>query len=119
MPTLPAHAAMDQFAQTRDRQPVHAFTGSHRQVQLADRLVQHGLFSFAELLRRHVTAFGGRALFERLADAQVLRGQDNLDLVERRFAEVLAAQELLFAAACQVAQRADVHLLQAIAAADR
>ena len=60
-----------------------------------------------------------RPFFQRLAEAQALGVIISLISSQRRLAEVLAASKLLLADARQVAERADVHLLQAIAAADR
>ena len=59
------------------------------------------------------------AAFERHAEPEALRGHHLLDLGERRLAEVLAGQQGGLGGPGEVAERPDVHLPQAVAAADR
>src|SRR5205807_3238197 len=101
-----------------DAEPVHALAGADAQVQLGHRLVEHGLFLLAQVVGAGEAALELAALFQRLAEPQTSARQDFLDLAKRGLAEILAAQELLLADARQIAKRADVHLLEAIAAAD-
>ena len=69
--------------------------------------------------RRVVAAPAAFAAFQRHAQPQALGGHHLLDLGERGLAEVLAGKQRGLGGAGQVAERADVHLPEAVAAADR
>ena len=63
-------------------------------------------------------ALGALAAFEGHAEADALGGHHLLDLGERGLAEVLGGEERGLGGPGQVAERPDVHLAQAVAAAD-
>ena len=75
--------------------------------------------SSGDIVARSTTGSARLGLGGELAQLQALGVQHLADLDERRLAEILAGQQLLLAASRQIAERADAHLLQAIAAADR
>src|SRR5262245_36803105 len=54
--------ARDQFGERRDAQPVHALAGADGEVQVADRLAEHGLLFGREVRLRPVAHFVGLAL---------------------------------------------------------
>jgi hypothetical protein len=60
-----------------------------------------------------LSARGAVRVLEALAQPQALRREHLLDLVEARLAEVLVAHQLGLGDPQQIAERADVHLLQA------
>src|SRR5439155_10658237 len=99
-------------------QPIHALAGSNGKVQIANRLIQYRLLLGAERLLRPVSSLSLGAFFQRLAQVKPLRSHHLLDFQERCFAEVLAAKQVLFGDARQVAERANVHFLQAISTAN-
>ena len=111
---------MAQLAERRDPEAIHALASANRQIQIADRLAEHRLF-FGRKIRLVAILFEFvlLTLLERLPDAKPLLRHDDLDFIERRFAEVLAGEQLRFVDASQVAERTQVHALQAVSASHR
>ena len=110
--------AADQFADRREAEADHALAGPDREVQIGDRAIEQRAFVGGEHFRIVSRLFFADLVGE-LAELQALRLQHVANFDERRFAEVLAREQLLLAGAGEVAERHDAHLLQAIAAADR
>ena len=75
--------------------------------------------SSAESVSGSYAGSSSRISVGELAQLQALRLQHLADFDQRRFAEILARQQLLLGGPRQVAERHDAHLLQAVAAADR
>src|SRR5271166_5988663 len=114
---------LGQIAHRLDVELAHAFASTYRKAQLADRLDQQGLHLGGHLLGR-ISAMVLRghtaiAAFEGHAQPHALGGHHLLDLGERGLAKVLAGQKRGFGGACQVSERADVHLAKAVAAPNR
>ena len=112
----------EQLADGLDAELGHALAGADREVQVADRLGQQRPSLPARAprsARARSVAGGALAAFEGHAEAEALGGHHLLDFVERGLAEVLAGQQGRLGRPGQVAERPDVHLPQAVAAADR
>ena len=111
---------LEQVAQGLDVELAHALAGPDRQVEVADRLGQHGLHLGRDFLRRlDPVIVAALAAFQGHAQPQALGLHHLLDLGQRRLAEVLAREQRGLGGPGQVAERADIHLPQAVAAADR
>ena len=79
----------------REAQPDHALAGPHREVEVGDRPVEQRLLVGAHRRRARTTGSSCHLVGGELAQLQALGGQHLADFDERRFAEVLAGQQLL------------------------
>ena len=101
-------------------QQLQGFSAANAQIERANRHAQHAVGHGALHLLKHFAAhLVIVAAIKLLTQAQTARGQHLLDLHQTGLAKILIRQQFGFTNAKQIAKRANVHLLQTIARADR
>lgn len=110
-----------EFADGVDVEPLEGLAGADGEFEVGDGLGEH--FGGNVAGNSRAAGAGGTTgsisgFVQRLAKAKALGSQQRLDLVEGGFAEVLVREKFLLAGLEEVAERADVHLLEAVARAD-